>query len=80
VRAGGAARGAHLAELLAGSGVEPAAEVARELWLLSEGAISLMLVHGDRGYAAAAARAARTLLYRSPKRSGQRQALSRKSP
>jgi|EndMetStandDraft_5_1072996.scaffolds.fasta_scaffold84972_2 AcrR family transcriptional regulator len=71
---------AHLAELLAGSGVEPAAEVARELWLLSEGAISLMLVHGDRGYAAAAARAARTLLYRSPKRSGQRQALSRKSP
>ena len=71
---------AHLAELLARSGVERAAGIAREVWLLSEGAISLMLVHGDRGYAAAAARAAQTLLYRSPKRPGRRQALSRKSP
>jgi AcrR family transcriptional regulator len=69
---------AHLAELLAQSGVERAAEIARELWLLSEGAISLILVHGDRGYAAAAARAAQTLLQRSPRRSGRRQALSRK--
>jgi AcrR family transcriptional regulator len=71
---------AHLAELLARSGVERAAEIAREVWLLSEGAISLILVHGDRGYAAAAARAAQTLLRRSPKRPGRRQALSRKSP
>ena len=52
----------HLAELLARSGVARAAEVAREIWLLSEGAISLILVHGDRGYAAAAAQAARKLL------------------
>lgn len=71
---------AHLAELLARSGAEPAAEIAREVWLLSEGAISLMLVHGDRGYAVAAARAAQTLLHRSPKHPGRRQALSRKSP
>ena len=71
---------AHLAELLARSGLERAAGIAREIWLLSEGAISLMLVHGDRGYADAAARAAQMLLYRSPKRSGRRQALSRKSP
>lgn len=71
---------AHLAELLSRSGAEPAAEIAREVWLLSEGAISLMLVHGDRGYAVAAARAAQTLLHRSPKRHGRRQALSRKSP
>ena len=71
---------AHLAELLVRSGVERAAEISREVWLLSEGAISLILVHGDRGYAAAAARAAQTLLYRSPKRPGRRQALSRKSP
>jgi AcrR family transcriptional regulator len=71
---------AHLADLLARSGAERAAEVAREVWLLSEGAISLMLVHGDRGYAAAAARAAQTLLHRSPNRPGRRQALSRKSP
>jgi AcrR family transcriptional regulator len=69
---------AHLAELLARSGVERAAEIAREVWLLSEGAISLILVHGDRGYAAAAARAAQTLLQRSTRRSGRRQALSRK--
>jgi AcrR family transcriptional regulator len=71
---------AHLAELLANSGVERAAEIAREVWLLSEGAISLILVHGDRGYAAAAARAAQRLLNRSPKRSGGRKALSRKLP
>ena len=37
-------------------------EIAREIWLLSEGAISLILVHGDRGYAAAAARAAHALI------------------
>lgn len=55
---------AHLAELLARSGLERASEVAREIWLLSEGAISLMLVHGDRRYAAAAARAARALVDR----------------
>lgn len=53
---------AQLAELLARAGVARAKEVAREIWLLSEGAISLMLVHGDRGYAAAAARAARKLI------------------
>jgi len=53
-----------LAELLARSGLERAAEVAREIWLLSEGAISLMLVHGDRSYAAAAAGAAIALIDR----------------
>jgi hypothetical protein len=37
-------------------------QCAREIWLLAEGAISLMLVHGDRRYAAAAAQAARKLL------------------
>src|SRR5215467_1113390 len=47
---------AHLAELLERSGAERPAELAREIWLLSEGAISLILVHGDRGYSAAAAR------------------------
>ena len=55
---------AHLAELLARSGVDHPDETAREIWLLSEGAISLILVHGDRAYAAAAARAARTLIRR----------------
>lgn len=53
---------AHLAELLARANVASPRETAREIWLLSEGAISLMLVHRDRSYAAAAAQAARKLL------------------
>jgi AcrR family transcriptional regulator len=52
----------HLADLLARSGIAEAADIAREIWLLSEGAIALMLVHGDRRYAAAAGRAAVKLL------------------
>lgn len=55
-----------LAELLAGSGVERSGELARAIWLLSEGAISLILVHGDRGYSAAACAAAMALLERHP--------------
>jgi len=51
-----------LAALLARAGVARASECAREISLLSEGAISLMLVSGDRSYARAAAQAARTLL------------------
>ena len=47
---------AHLAEMLAKAGVARRAKRAREIWLLSEGAISLILVHRDRSYAAAAAR------------------------
>lgn len=50
------------ADLLARSGAERPTELARAIWLLSEGAISLILVHGDRGYAAAASEAAITLV------------------
>lgn len=46
------------AERLRLAGVRQAKERAREIWLLSEGAISLILVHGDRKYATAAAAAA----------------------
>jgi len=53
---------AHLAEMLASAGVEHPHETAREIWLLSEGAISLILVHRDRSYAAAAAQAAKKLI------------------
>lgn len=56
---------AHLAELLAKAGLDRAPELAREIWLLSEGAISLILIHGDRRYAVVAARAARALIERS---------------
>jgi len=52
----------HLGELLKRAGVKEAHHRAREIWLLSEGAISLMLVHGDRTYAAVAAEAAKRLL------------------
>jgi AcrR family transcriptional regulator len=52
----------HFAELLARSGAERPKELARAVWLLSEGAISLTLVHGDRGYSAAAADAAAILV------------------
>ena len=52
----------HLAALFEKAGVRSARECAREVWLLSEGAISLILVHGDRGYAAAAAKAAKRLI------------------
>jgi AcrR family transcriptional regulator len=51
-----------LAELLDRSGVRQSGELARAVWLLSEGAISLILVHGDRGYSAAASKAAKALV------------------
>ena len=51
-----------LTELLERSGVQQAGELARAIWLLSEGAISLILVHGDRGYSVAASAAANTLV------------------
>jgi len=50
-----------LAELLEQSGVRQAGELARAIWLLLEGAISLILVHGNRGYSTAASNAAKTL-------------------
>lgn len=53
-----------LADLLAQSGVERSKELARAVWLLSEGAISLILVHGDRGYSTAASKAATMLVQR----------------
>jgi AcrR family transcriptional regulator len=51
-----------LAELLERAGVVRSKELARAVWLLSEGAISLILVHGDRGYSSSASEAAKTLV------------------
>ena len=62
----------HLGEVLNRARVPEPRERAREIWLLSEGAISLMLVHGDRKYAAAAAAAAKRLLLGSPEPSRRR--------
>jgi hypothetical protein len=52
----------HLADLLANADAPSPRELAREIWLLSEGAIALILIHGDRSYAAAAAAAAKKLI------------------
>jgi AcrR family transcriptional regulator len=50
------------AELFEKARVAMPAERAREVALLAEGATSLILIHGDRGYADAAARAAKRLI------------------
>lgn len=50
------------AGLLARSGTDRPKELARAIWLLTEGAISLILIHGDRGYSTAASDAAITLI------------------
>jgi AcrR family transcriptional regulator len=52
----------HLADELAKAGVVKARDLARELWLLAEGAMVLILIHGDRSYARAAAEAGKKLL------------------
>jgi AcrR family transcriptional regulator len=57
-----------LAKLLGGVGVADPAQRAREVMLLSEGAISLILIHGDQSYAPAAAEAAKLLLAAKSKR------------
>ncbi len=49
-------------ELLGKAGIPRPGERAREIALLMEGATALILIHGDKSYADAAARAARALL------------------
>jgi len=51
-----------LASELARRGVTDAAERARDVALLLEGSMTLLLIHGDRAYAEAAARAAKRLV------------------
>ena len=53
---------AWIAEALAAAGVASPRERSREVMLLMEGAMLLMLIHGDRGYAKAAADAAKRLM------------------
>lgn len=53
-----------LAGLLARARVARSRLRAREIMLLMEGAMALMLIHGDRGYIDAAARAAKQLVRR----------------
>ena len=53
---------AWLSDGLAAGKVTSSRERAREIMLLMEGAMLLMLIHGDRSYAGAAARAANALI------------------
>jgi AcrR family transcriptional regulator len=57
-----AALEAHLAELLAGAGLAGAPQRSREIYLLAEGAMALILIHEDQAYADAARDAARRLV------------------
>jgi AcrR family transcriptional regulator len=56
---------AWLADGLAAAEVAFARDRAREIMLLMEGAMALMLIHGNRDFASAAARAAQTLIRKS---------------
>jgi AcrR family transcriptional regulator len=51
-----------LADELAATGIISPGERAREIMLLTEGAMALMLIHGDPGWADSAAQAAKRLL------------------
>jgi AcrR family transcriptional regulator len=51
-----------LADELAATGILSATDRAREVMLLTEGAMALMLIHGDPSWADSARRAAKTLL------------------
>ena len=52
----------YIAELLARANVKSPRDRAREIQLLTEGAMVMILIHGDRSYADAAAAAAKRLL------------------
>jgi AcrR family transcriptional regulator len=53
---------AALAEMLAKAGLADATRHARQIWLLCEGAMALVLIHGDRTYCKAAQQAALLLV------------------
>jgi AcrR family transcriptional regulator len=53
---------AHLAQAFADAGLLDAKTYARQVWLLSEGAIALIFIHGDKSYCSAAEEAALLLI------------------
>jgi hypothetical protein len=60
----------YLSGVLTAAGLEHSSERARELMLVIEGAMLMIMVHGDRSYADAAATAAKRLLVQIPTTSG----------
>jgi hypothetical protein len=57
-----------LGKLFSKTGMRSPRARAREIYLLSEGAIAMMLIHGDREYAAAAAQAGKRLVKTSQRK------------
>jgi AcrR family transcriptional regulator len=49
---------AHLADAFAAAGLKDAKDCARKIWLIGEGAMALMIIHGDASYCDAAEAAA----------------------
>jgi AcrR family transcriptional regulator len=58
----------HLADVLKRAGACRARQLAEEIWVLCEGAMVMMLIHGERRYATTAAQAAKILLQNSTSR------------
>jgi len=56
----------HLAASLAASGLEDARSCARKIWIISEGAMVMMLIHGDSSYSSDAQEAALAVIAGKP--------------
>jgi AcrR family transcriptional regulator len=69
----------HLAEVLRRAGIRQPRRRAREIWLLCEGAMVMMLIHGEQNYATAAAQAAKRLVRTHSKRLGRTREISRQA-
>lgn len=67
-----ASRERQLAEALVQQGAHDSAGLAREIWLLLEGAMALALIRGDKAYVEAEASAARKLMKQSGPSPGRR--------
>jgi AcrR family transcriptional regulator len=52
----------HLADVLRRAGAGRPRQSARQVWMLAEGAMVMMMIHGDRRYVTVAAQAAKFLL------------------
>ncbi len=57
----------HLAKRLAQARIAASRRRAREIWLLAEGAMALILIHGDTSYARTASDAAKRLIESKPR-------------
>ena len=61
-----AALESHLAQILSNAGLSNAERKTRQIWILTEGAMALVLIHGDSNYYEQAEEAAQVLIARGP--------------